>query len=123
MPFIRLTVHQPGLRPYPLGQGRIEAPRHDTAQLLMVLGDLPDGQRLRARFTAPGGASSRFETNAVAVSTDEGAATQAMGHSFYAPDSQTVHGKFRCVLYSGKPLSISFPPTPVAWREGTSSHQ
>jgi energy-coupling factor transporter transmembrane protein EcfT len=116
MPFIRLTVQQPGLRPYPLGRGRIEVSPHDSTQRLVVSGDLPDGQRLRARFTATRGTLSLFETDVVVVSTDKGMATQAVGHSCYAPDSQTVHGAFRCVLRSGKSLSVSFPPTPVARR-------
>ena len=116
MPFIRLTVQQPGLRPYPLGRGRIEVSPHDSTQRLVVSGDLPDGQRLRARFTTTPGTLSLFETDVVAVSTEEGAATQARGHSFYAPDSQTVRGAFQCVLRSGRRLLVSFPPTPLARR-------
>ncbi|MFC6226069.1 hypothetical protein ACFP2F_22695 [Hymenobacter artigasi] len=116
MPFIRLTVQQPGLRPYPLGRGRIEVSPHDSTQRLVISGDLPDGQRLRARFTAARGTFSLVETDVVAVSTEEGAATQASGHSFYAPDAQTVQGEFRCVLPSGEPLSVTFLPTPVARR-------
>lgn len=116
MPFIRLTVQQPGLRPYPLGRGRIEVSPHDSTQQLVVSGDLPDGQRLRARFTATRGTLSLFETDVVAVSTDDGPATQAGGHSCYAPDSQTVRGVFRCVLRSGKRLYVSFPATPLSRR-------
>lgn len=71
---IRLTVQQPGLRPYPLGRGRIEVSPLDSTQRLVVSGDLPDGQRLRARFTRTRGALARFETDVVAVSTEEGAA-------------------------------------------------
>ncbi|NKI91591.1 hypothetical protein HBN54_004211 [Hymenobacter sp. 1B] len=114
MPPIRLTVQQPGLLPYPLGRGRIEAYRQGPTPLLVVSGDLPDGQRLRARFTATRGVGTSFETDTVAVSTDEGTPTQAVGHSIYTPATQTVQGEFRCVLSSSKRLLISFPATPVA---------
>jgi hypothetical protein len=117
---VRLTAQQPGLRPYPLGRGHIEeAARHDSTHLLVVSGDMPDGQRLRARFVAARrGAAPRFEANAVAVDTDAGTAAQATGHSVYAPDSQTVSGWFRCVLPSGRRLFVSFPPTSVVLRSG-----
>lgn len=72
---IRLTLQQYGLWPYPLGWERIEELQNDLAQLVVVSGDLPDGQRLLARFTTTRGASAPFESNVVAVRTDAGAAT------------------------------------------------
>lgn len=113
-PSVRLTVQQPGLLPYPLGRGSIEEARYDSARRLVVSGDLPTGQRLRARFRASAGFTSPNETNVVAVSIDDGQFTQAMGRSIYQPDSQTVRGYLRCVLPAGQQILLSFPPTSVA---------
>lgn len=49
-PSVRLTVHQAGLLPYPLGRGSIEKVRSDSVPHLVVSGDMPNGQRLRARL-------------------------------------------------------------------------
>ncbi|UOQ70384.1 hypothetical protein [Hymenobacter cellulosilyticus] len=115
-PPVRLTAQQPGLLPYPLGRGRIEAAHYTTAPLLIVSGDLVVEGRLRASFTASPGIKFANETDLVQVSTDKGEATQATGRSFYDPLSHRVSGSFHCVLPSGRPLSISFPPTPVSPR-------
>lgn len=112
-PPVRLTATQPGLLPYPLGRGSIEQARYDTVRLLVITGDLPGGSLLRARLTAGPGFASPNKTNVVAVTTDDGNATQATGRSVYEPNTRTVRGTFRCVLPSGKRLSVSFPPTPV----------
>jgi hypothetical protein len=114
---VRLTVRQPGLLPYPLGRGGIEQARYDTVRLLVVSGDLPTGSQLRARFVAGPGFYTPNETNRVAVSTDEGDASQATGRTIYEPRTRSVTGEFRCVLPSGQRLSVSFPPTPVVLRQ------
>jgi hypothetical protein len=112
-PSVRLTVHQAGLLPYPLGRGSIEEVRSDSVPHVVVSGDLPNGQRLRARL----GTSPRFVSataaEVVSVSIDNKPVKQATGWSVYKLDSQTVRGSFRCVLPSGKQLSVSFPPTSV----------
>ena len=110
-PPLLLTAHQPGLRPFPLGRGTIELARYDANRQLVVSGDLPVEGRLRARFSAGPGAASRYETNQVAVTTDAGAATQATGWSMYDPATRRVSGAFRCVLPSGRALSVTFPAT------------
>lgn len=113
LPPIRLTAHQPGFRPFPLGRGRIEVARYTQDPLLVVSGDLVVEGRLRAYFTASPGMKFLNETNTVRVSTEKGEATQATGQSVYDPGSRTVSGSLRCVLPSGKPLSITFPSTPI----------
>ncbi|AII53835.1 hypothetical protein [Hymenobacter sp. APR13] len=115
-PPIRLTAHQPGLLPFPLGRGRIEEARYNQAPLLVISGDLVVEGRLRAWFTASPGLKFPNQTNTVRVRTDQGDALQATGQSVYDPDSRTVSGSFHCVLPSGKQLTISFPPTPIAHR-------
>lgn len=113
---VRLTARQPGLLPFPLGQGRIEEFRYNTTHRLVVAGDLSVEGRLRASFAAHPGFAAPNETNTVTVTTDAGDATQATGRWVYNPRSRTVSGVFRCILPSGKPLSVSFPPTPVTRR-------
>ncbi|RSK47485.1 hypothetical protein [Hymenobacter rigui] len=113
LPPIRLTAHQPGLLPFPLGRGRIEVARYTQDPLLVVSGDLVVEGRLRAYFTASPGLKFLNETNTVRVSTEQGDATQATGRSVYDPGSRTVSGSLRCVLPSGKPLSVTFSSTPI----------
>ena len=110
-PPLLLTAHQPGLRPFPLGRGTIELARYDAKRQLVVSGDLPIEGRLRASFSAGPGGASPYETNQVTVSTDAGAATQATGWSVYDPATRRVSGAFRCVLPSGRALSVTFPAT------------
>jgi hypothetical protein len=112
-PSVRLTVHQAGLRPYPLGRGSIEEVRSDLVPHVVVSGDLPDGQRLRARLRMSPRVVSATAAQVASVSIDNKLVKQATGWSIYKPDSQTVRGSFRCVLPSGKQLSVSFPPTSV----------
>jgi energy-coupling factor transporter transmembrane protein EcfT len=114
LPPIQLTAQQPGLLPFRLGRGYIEEAHYDADRRLVVSGDLSVGGRLRARFAARPGFAAPNETDTVTVSTEDGAATQASGHSVYDPATRTVSGAFQCVLPSGRPLSVSFPPTPVA---------
>jgi hypothetical protein len=113
LPSIRLTVHQAGLLPYLLGRGNIEEVRYDSVAHLVVSGDMPDGQRLRARLGMSRRVVSATAAEVVSVSIDDKPVKQATGWSVYQPDSQTVRGSFRCVLPSGKQLSVSFPPTSV----------
>ncbi|MBF9140800.1 hypothetical protein [Hymenobacter properus] len=113
-PPIQLMAQEPGIQPFRLGRGRIEEASYDAAPRLVVSGDLSVEGRLRARFAASPGFATPNETNTVTVSTEAGDATQATGRSVYDPGSRMVSGSFRCVLPSGKALSVSFPPTYVA---------
>ena len=114
LPPVQLTAQQPGLLPFRLGRGHIEEARYDTARRLVVSGDMSVGGRVRACFTASPGFAAPHETNMVTVTTEEGPATQATGRSVFDPGGRTVSGSFRCVLPSGRPLAVSFPPTPMA---------
>lgn len=112
-PSVRLTVHQAGLLPYPLGRGSIEEVRSDSVPHVVVSGDLPNGQRMRARLEILPRFVSATAADVASVRIDNRLVKQATGWSVYQPDSQTVRGSFRCVLPSGKQISVSFPPTSV----------
>lgn len=110
---VRLTVQQLGLLPYPLGTGKIEVARYDSVRLLIVSGIMPDGNVLRASFSADARLAQRDTTNRVAVAIQDRAAPQAVGQSSYQAADKLVNGHFWCVLPTGDSLRCAFGPTLV----------
>jgi len=96
-----------------LGRGQINEARYGAFPFLAVSRPLPDGQRLRVRFSTSLGSAPANETNAVVASVEETAATTATGRSTYDPATKTVSGAILCTLPSGKRLAISFEHVPV----------
>ena len=105
-----LTLRQPHLLPYPLGTGQLEQARYDSICSLHLSGLLPRGERLRVHFEASPLASP-LTTDLVEVWVDGQLATQASGQSVYHRATNSVSGKFSCVLPTGQPLSGSFRQT------------
>jgi hypothetical protein len=104
---LQLTLRQPGLLSYPLGNGQVEQVRYDSVCFLVLSGTLPRGEQLRVHFQA-GTLATPQTTNVVEVQVDGQALTHTVGISTYYRATNTLTGNFTCVLPNGQPLHGSF---------------
>lgn len=97
---MHLTLRQPGLLPYPLGNAQLEQARDDSVCLLGLSGTLPRGEQLRVLFLASAHARPHI-TNLVKIRVDGQPVLQAVGHATYQCATKMITGQFSYVLPNG----------------------